>query len=142
VPSEAHLALPNEKSGDGVLYADLTMHHIGSIKDPIKFIIKKGRIVSIDGGIEAEEFQRWLTDYGDDNSWILGEIAFGTNPWARSSGTMREDRKIWGTMHLGFGQNLDVGGNIDSVIHWDFALRKPTCIVDGKMIAKDGKILL
>jgi leucyl aminopeptidase (aminopeptidase T) len=141
VPSEAHLALPNEKSGDGVLYADLTMHHIGSITDPIKFTIKKGRIVSIDGGIEAEEFQRWLTDYGDENSWIIGEIAFGTNPWARSSGTMREDRKIWGTMHLGFGQNLDVGGNTDSRIHWDFAMRKPTCLVDGKMIAKDGKLL-
>jgi leucyl aminopeptidase (aminopeptidase T) len=142
VPSEAHIALPNEESGDGVLYADLTMHHIGSIKEPIKFTIKKGRIVRIDGGIEAEEFRRWLTDYGDENSWLLGEIAFGTNPWARSSGTMREDRKIWGTMHLGFGQNLDVGGTIDSVIHWDFGMRKPTCYVDGKMIAKDGKILL
>jgi leucyl aminopeptidase (aminopeptidase T) len=142
VPSEAHLALPNEGSGDGVLVADLTMHHIGSITDPIKFTIKKGRIVRIEGGIEAEEFRRWLTDYGDANSWVLGEIAFGTNPWARSSGTMREDRKIWGTMHLGFGQNLDVGGTIDSVIHWDFAMRKPTCHVDGKLIAKDGKILL
>ena len=45
-------------------------------------------------------------------------------------------------MHFGFGQNLDVGGTIDSVIHWDFGMRKPTCYVDEKMIAKDGKILL
>jgi leucyl aminopeptidase (aminopeptidase T) len=142
VPSEAHLAIPNESSGDGILYADLTMHHIGGIKEPIKFTIEKGRIVDIDGGIEAEEFRRWLTDYGDKNSWLHGEIAFGTNPWARSTGTMREDRKIWGTMHVGFGQNLDVGGMINSVIHWDFGMRKPTCYVDGKMIAKDGKILL
>ncbi len=142
VPSEAHLCLPNVGSGDGVLYCDLTAHHVGSVQEPIKYTIKKGRIVSIEGGHEAEEFRRWLTDYGDENSWLLGEIAFGTNPWARSSGTMREDRKIWGTMHIGWGQNLDVGGSIDSVIHWDFAMRSPTCYTDGKMIAKDGKILL
>ena len=141
-PSEAHLGLPNKNAGNGVVIADLSVHHIGAIKNPITFTIKKGRITDIDGTIDAVEFEEWLKTYGDDNAWVLGEIAVGTNKWARFTGCLREDRKIWGAVHLGFGQNLDVGGETPSNLHWDMILNNTTVTVDDKKIIENGKINL
>lgn len=141
-PSEAHLGLPNQKAGNGVIVADLSVHHIGAIKNPITFTIKNGKIINIDGTMDAIEFTEWLKKYGDENAWLLGEIAVGTNKWARFSGSLREDRKVWGAVHLGFGQNLDVGGLTRSNLHWDVVINNATATVDGKTIIKEGKIIL
>jgi 2,5-dihydroxypyridine 5,6-dioxygenase len=141
-PSEAHLGLPNKDAGNGVIVADLSVHHIGAIKNPIKFTIERGKIVDIDGTMDAVEFKEWLTRYGDENAWLLGELAVGTNKWARFTGSLREDRKIWGSIHMGFGQNLDVGGLTLSNLHWDVVINNASVTVDGKTIIKDGKIVL
>lgn len=141
-PSEAHLGLPNKNAGNGVIVADLSAHHIGTIKNPITFTIEKGRITRIDGTMDAVEFEAWLRMYGDENAWVLGEIAVGTNKWARFTGCLREDRKIWGAVHMGFGQNLDVGGETLSKIHWDVVINNATATVDGKKIIEQGKIIL
>ncbi len=141
-PSEAHLGLPNKDAGNGVIVADLSVHHIGAIKNPITFTIQKGRIVNIDGTMDAMEFTEWLNRYGDENARLLGEIAVGTNKWARFSGSLREDRKIWGAIHLGFGQNCDVGGLTRSNLHWDLVMNNATATVDGRTIIEGGKIIL
>jgi len=141
-PSEAHLGLPNKGAGNGVIVADLSVHHIGAIKNPITLTVEGGRITKIDGTIDAVQFEQWLNTCGDENARILGEIAVGTNKWARFTGSLREDRKIWGAIHLGFGQNIDVGGETPSNLHWDVVINNATATVDDKVIIKDGKIVL
>jgi 2,5-dihydroxypyridine 5,6-dioxygenase len=141
-PSENHIGLPNEHAGNGVIVADLSIHHIGAIKNPIAFHLTNGRITKIEGSMDGVEFEEWLKKYGDENAWRLCELAVGTNNWARFTGTMREDRKIWGAVHIGFGQNLDVGGLIRSNLHWDLVMNNATVTLDGKTIIEQGKIVL
>ena len=55
---------------------------------------------------------------------------------------MRQDRFVWGSFHVGFGLNADVGGTIVSNIHYDAVVSKPTLLVDDKTIIQDGKIII
>ncbi|MFA5527846.1 MAG: aminopeptidase [Peptostreptococcales bacterium] len=141
-PSEAHLGLPNINAGNGVIVADLSIHGIGKITNPITLELRNGRIVNIEGSIDAVIFEEWLKAYGDENTRVLCELAVGTNKWARFTGSLREDRKIWGTIHIGFGQNLDVGGLIESNMHWDVVINNASATVDGQEIIKQGRIIL
>ena len=133
---------PIETSVEGTVVVDTTIQHPGRVMNPVKWTVEKGKIVKIEGGVEAKMFEEWLKNYGDENAYIICEIAIGTNRWARVTGTMREDRKIWGYCHIGFGMNLDVGGVINSKIHGDGVLSKPTLYIDDKLVVDKGKILL
>lgn len=141
-PSEAHLGLPNTNAGNGVLVGDLSIHSVGKIRNPIRFTLENGLITKLEGTVDAVYFEEWLKAYGDENTWRLCELAVGTNKWARFTGSMREDRKIWGTVHIGFGQNLDVGGLIDSKMHWDVVINDATVTLDGRTIIEGGRIVL
>ena len=49
------------------------------------------------------------------------------------------DEKIYGTIHIGFGNNLFMGGAQDSDIHYDCIITKPTVYLDGICIIKNGR---
>jgi len=135
--------VPAEGSGDGVVVVDQAIHFPpGRLVRPIELRLEGGRIVDIRGGWEADEFRRWLESFADDNGGTLCEIAIGCNPEARFMGNMRQDRFPLGGMHLGFGMNTDVGGNVESGIHYDVILSKPSLEVDGRPIIGDGQMMI
>lgn len=135
--------VPAEGSGDGVVVVDQAIHFPpGRLVRPIELQLERGRIVEIRGGWEADEFRRWLESFADDNGGTLCEIAIGCNPEARFMGNMRQDRFPLGGMHLGFGMNTDVGGTVESSIHYDVILSKPSLTVDSRPIIQDGRMLI
>lgn len=132
---------PNENTGDGVIVVDQAIHHPpGRLVRPIELYLQAGRIVDIRGGWEADEFRRWLDSYADPEGGTICELAVGTNPMARFMGNMRQDRFPLGSMHFGFGMNTDVGGTIDSNIHYDAIISQPTLVVDGQTIVHEGQM--
>lgn len=134
---------PAEDSGDGVIVVDKAIHYPeGPLAHPIRLTVKKGRIAEIEGDYEAEEFRRWLESWGDDNGWLLAELSIGTNPLAKFWGSMRQDRFVLGSFHVGFGMNADVGGTIESNIHYDAIISSPTVSVDGKVIVERGRLTI
>jgi len=63
----------------------------------------------------------------DEWSDIVGEFAFGINPKARFAQEFLEAEKVLGTVHIAFGNNLDMpGGKNPSKNHMDFLMSKPT----------------
>jgi len=63
----------------------------------------------------------------DNRANIVGEFAFGINPKARFVEEFLEAEKILGTVHIAFGNNLDMpGGKNPSINHMDFLISKPT----------------
>ncbi len=132
---------PLEDTAEGVLVVDKCIHFIGEIKTPIRITVEKGWIKNIEGGDEARRFRRWLEENADKNGWRLCEISVGTNPKAFWMGSPRQDRFILGSSHVGFGLNIDVGGTIDSNIHYDGIISNPTIRVDGTLVVKDGEIV-
>jgi leucyl aminopeptidase (aminopeptidase T) len=141
-PNGEAAVAPVEGTPNGTVVIDTTIQHPGSLKSPVKWLVEEGRIVKIEGGVEAKMFEDWLDKYGDDNSRVLSEIAIGTNRWAKVTGSMREDRKIWGYCHVGFAMNLDIGGKVKSNIHGDGVISKPTLYIDDKLIVDNGNIVI
>lgn len=134
---------PAENSGDGVIVVDKAIHYPrGRLIRPIELHLEKGRIVDICGDYEADEFRWWIDSYGDEEGRTICELSVGCNPTAKFMGSMRQDRFVLGSFHVGFGMNADVGGKIVSNIHYDAILSKPTLVVDNKTIVKDGQILI
>ena len=53
-----------------------------------------------------------------------------------------EDEKVMGTVHLALGNNITMGGTFNVPIHLDGIIKKPNVYLDGKLLMKDGKLLV
>ena len=79
----------------------------------------------------------------DERARNIAEFAIGTNPFARLIGNLAEDKKLAGTVHFAIGDNKSLGGSVESIIHLDGLMVKPTVIADNdKIIVKDGKLMV
>lgn len=137
---EAAIA-PVEGSAEGVVVVEHTMDGIGRLDEPIRMVVRQGRVVEISGG-EAASRLRAMLDGTDPGATNLAEFAIGTNRWARLIGSMTEDKKRWGTVHVAVGDNHVIGGQVTSELHLDGLLLQPTVILDGEVILKDGRLLI
>jgi leucyl aminopeptidase (aminopeptidase T) len=134
---------PADNSAEGVLVIDgsIPLPGLGIIHEPITLKVSKGFITSIDGGEEAKLLEKSLRGMNDGRVFLVAEIGFGMNTGASISGRMLEDEGVFGTLHIGIGNNLSYGGDNATPIHIDLIMKKPTYIVDGKMIYQDGVII-
>ncbi|MCK4971472.1 MAG: hypothetical protein KAS77_13130, partial [Thermoplasmata archaeon] len=66
----------------------------------------------------------------DDEASVIGELGIGINPEARVTGNMLEDEKAVGTVHVAFGNNIEMGGKNGSRTHRDFHVLKPTLSIE------------
>jgi len=134
---------PADNSAEGILVIDgsILLPGLGIIKEPITVHVSKGYITSIEGGGEAKLLEKSLKDLNDDRVYLIAEVGFGMNTSASLSGRMLEDEGVFGTMHIGIGNNLSYGGTNATPIHIDMVMRKPTCTIDDKIVYKDGVIV-
>ncbi|HHY92269.1 MAG TPA: aminopeptidase [Firmicutes bacterium] len=138
---EAAMA-PVEGTANGIVVVDSSLHQIGILKEPVTWRFEAGRVVEVTGGDEARRLQDVLTARGDENSWVLGEFAVGTNPAARHGTTVSEDKKRLGSIHLALGDNLTLAGQNESVSHLDGVLGRPSLWVDGRLVIDKGRLVL
>lgn len=137
---EAYIA-PVEGTANGVVVVDGSMAGVGLLTQPIKIVFKDGLATRVEGGLEAVKLNELLSKYGDE-ARNLGEFGVGTNPGARVSGVVLEDEKVLGTIHIALGSNFDFGGKIKAPIHLDGVVMKPNVYVDGRLIMREGLLLI
>ena len=138
---EAYIA-PLEGKSNGVFFVDGSMASLGVVKGkPIRIEVKDGFAVNISGGSQAKKLDATLNKFGN-LSRNIAEFGIGTNHKAKLSGVLLEDEKVMGTIHIALGDNKSMGGNVDIPIHLDGVVKKPTVFFDGKMIMKNGKLLV
>lgn len=137
---EVYLA-PVEGSTNGVIVFDGSMAGIGILKNPIKVTVKDGYAEKITGKTEAKKFQKMLDKVGKE-ARAVAEFGIGTNYKAKIIGQILEDEKVLGTIHIAFGNNISMGGNINVPIHLDGLVKKPTVLVDDIVIMESGVLLL
>lgn len=131
---------PVEETINGTIVWDVTMNDIGWIEEPIIATVEDGYITEIEGGPQADELRNLLESVDDPDSWGIGEVAVQVNPGAEIEGVIRVDKKVEGYMHIAFGENTDVGGNLDAELHSDGVISEPTLTVDGEVIVDDGEL--
>jgi len=137
---EVYLA-PVEGSTNGIIVFDGSMAGIGILKNPIKVVVKDGYAEKISGKSEAKKFQKMLDKVGRD-ARAIAEFGIGTNYKAKIIGQILEDEKVLGTIHIAFGNNVSMGGNINVPIHLDGLVKKPTVLIDDVVIMESGVLLI
>lgn len=137
LPAGEALIAPVEGKGNGILVVDGAIAAVGRLQSSITLEIKDGKIVAVRGGTEAKRFQDMLADR-DENAWKIAEFGIGTNKEVKLMGNALVDEKVYGTIHIGFGNNRFMGGVQDSNMHYDCIVQEPTVYTDGKCIIDGG----
>jgi leucyl aminopeptidase (aminopeptidase T) len=137
---ESYLA-PLEGLSNGVVVVDGSMAGVGMVREPIRIEVRDGYAAEISGGAEALHLRNLLEPHGQD-ARNVAEFGIGTNDKAILTGVILEDEKVMGTIHIAFGDNKSMGGNVRVASHLDGLVKKPSVWFDDQLIMQDGRLLL
>lgn len=137
---EAYIA-PLEGTTNGILVYDASMGGVGLLESPIRVTVKDGNAVKVEGGADAKKLQSILTKAGE-NSTNIAELGIGTNCGASITGSVLEDEKVLGTIHIALGDNANFGGTVDADCHLDGILTAPDLYLDDELVMKAGKLIV
>lgn len=141
VPSGEAPIAPMEGTSEGTIAVDYSMDNIGRVESPIMLEFDDGYVQDVHGGEAADRLHEIIRD-ADEEAGNLAEFAIGTNPDARLTGILAEDKKVAGTVHFAIGDNMSLDGDVRSDIHLDGMVLDPTVDVDGETIVEDGEIVV
>ncbi len=114
------------------------------VDNPVRFIVKKGRIVEITGGKEAKIINHYFDDFGDPNAKVIAHTGFGMDPradiWAADIGNWES---YDGGINVAFGGNnvSQLQGKTACRSHIDMILLESSITVDGTLILENGKFI-
>lgn len=138
---EANIA-PLEGTTQGRIVVDAAHSATGLIDEPIILTVENGRIVKIDGKREAASLQMRIDEVGDPDICMVAELGIGLNPKAKLRGQFIEDESIYGTAHVGMGNNEStMGGKLTVNGHFDNIFWYPTIKLDGITLMEDGRLV-
>ncbi|MGE5401977.1 MAG: aminopeptidase [Ignavibacteriales bacterium] len=142
LPTGETFVAPLEGTSEGIFVVDGSMAGLGMLKNTnIRIKVEKGYATEISGGPEAKKLKKLLDVHGRD-ARNIAEFGIGTNDKAKLSGILLEDEKVMGTIHIALGDNKSMGGNVHVSSHLDGLVKKPTVYFDGKIIMKNGVLLI
>ena len=137
--------IPKFDSINGTIVFDGTITPpFGKVPEsPVTLIVEKGKIVRLEGGSAAKEYEKWLASFEDEGMFRMAHIAYGFNPGATLSGNICEDERVWGCTEWGIGYVSPLeappdGQNAKS--HTDGICLNSSVWIDGRQIMKEGKI--
>ncbi len=132
-PAGELLIAPLEGSADGTLAVDVLFHQF--LKTPAEATIREGYAVRVTGANEAER----AMDAGGLEGRHLSRLGIGFNPQASLSSTPLEATKSLGALHVGFGDNIVLGGEVSSGVYVDAVLKSVSLEADEKPVLERGK---
>lgn len=136
---------PIEDSVEGTIRFSFPAVYGGKEVENVRLRFEKGKCVEARAA-KGEEYLNAMLD-SDEGARYVGEISFGTNYGIqRFTKHTLFDEKIGGTMHLAVGASLTESGGVNkSSLHWDMVCdfrQAGEVHADGKLILKDGKLLI
>ncbi len=135
---------PTEGSAEGVIVADASIPYIdiGVLTEPVTAVVEKGMITDIKGGHQAKILADDLKSRNDPQVYNVAELGVGLNPKCIMQGIMLEDEGVYGSVHIGIGTNITLGGNVKAAIHYDLLMWEATIELDGKVVLEKGQVRL
>jgi 2,5-dihydroxypyridine 5,6-dioxygenase len=138
-PDQEVFVAPLEEASYGVVVVDGSASRIGLLSEPVRLTVEAGQIVSIEGGTEADAVRDTLYGADDPGALVLAEFGLGMNPDAEMRGSIVEDEGVYGTAHVGVGDNTQfTGGRNAASLHLDYVFHTPTVTLDGVVLMRDG----
>lgn len=142
LPAGEAFTAPIEGSANGTLVIDGAIAGINDMDENIIVSIKDGLVEKIEGGKAAAEIRELLSSADDPNVYNIAELGIGTNMEAQLSSSLLEAEKVFGTVHIAFGDNASMGGNIEAAIHIDGVILEPNLYLDGELVIEKGEHLI
>ena len=112
-------------------------------REPLRFGMKDGLVTSISGDPEQVARMKKLDADNSPAGFGLDEIGLVTtdcpdNDTYWTSGRFNNGTHAHDTIHIALGKNMSRNGVVHSNLHMDMDIRKPTVMLDGLVIIKDG----
>lgn len=126
-------------TAEGTLMAT-SLAPLGISDEPALLTVEGGRLVSATGGL-GPQYIECLRAQGELGTNIA-ELGVGTNDRAILTGSVLEDEKILGTVHVAFGASAGIGGTISVPIHLDVVVLDASLTVDGRQVLDEGRFVL
>ena len=135
---------PLEGTANGVIVADASIPYIGIgvLEEPVVCHVRDGRITSIEGGRQAQMLKDDLASKADPNVYNIAEMGMGLNPKCHFCGFMLEDEGVEGSVHIGIGTSITLGGTVKAACHYDLIMTGATVVADGRVLLQDGVVQL
>lgn len=145
-----------EGSTNGTLVLDVgdsVFHLARYIEAPVHITFEAGRVVALEGGLDARLIRDLLVAAGDDGAWAAGHMAWGVDPraiWTQpiaqtpnTGGGGADIESFGGAVQVQLGSNDDVafGGKNRSRAHLGLCLRGATLSLDGTDVVSDGSLM-
>lgn len=126
--------------GEGRLVIDGSIATVGVPDEPVTLTVEDDRLVGATGAAGAR-LMELLTAHGPEATTVA-ELGIGSNEKATLTGNVIEDEKILGTAHVAFGASAAIGGTVQVPVHLDCVVMKPTVVVGGTEVVREGEFLL
>jgi aminopeptidase len=131
---------PLEGTAEGVVVWERVASDLGMLDEPIRIEVRAGRAVDIQGGSAAARLRDVVATVRDADN--IGEIGIGLNRAARIADQITEAKKAYGTVHVALGDSAnEYGGTIESDVHLDGLVMRPTVAFDGRDVVVAGRHL-
>ena len=152
-PSGFVLTFPDEGAANGRIVidrGDILLPQKNYVSDPIVLTIENGFATRIEGGVDADLLNDYMSSYNDSEAYALSHIGWGLQPKARWSTLGLLDREAHigmdarayeGNFLFSLGPNNEAGGKRTTACHIDVPLRKCTVALDGEPVVEHGKVL-
>lgn len=98
--------------------------------------------MSMTGGEQAHILESDLLSRNDPNVFNVAELGVGMNPCCSFMGFMLEDEGVEGSVHIGIGTSITLGGTVKAACHYDLIMTGATLVADGQMLIENGRLLL
>ncbi len=125
--------------GDGTIVAS-SLAPLGLSSEPARLTVEHGRIVAAQDGL-GPRYLELLRAHGELGT-NLAELGIGTNDCATLTGSVLEDEKILGTVHVAFGASAGIGGTVSVPIHLDAVVLDATLSIGGTQVLDAGRYVL
>ena len=116
----------------------------GLLKEPVVLTLDSGKIIKIEGGLQAREFEAWLDSFNHPQMRGIAHATYGFLPGAIISGDLAEDERIWGCSVWGIGSiaaPLLPPNGVPAPSHTDGLCLNTSTWLDGKLFIDKGEIL-
>ena len=135
---------PVEGSANGVIIVDASIPYagIGLLKDTVRCEVSAGLITSITGGAQADTLRKSLESRQDPKVYNIAELGVGLNPKCHFTGIMLEDEGVFGSVHIGTGTSITLGGNVKASCHYDLIMTGATIVADGRTVLVNGQVAI
>jgi 2,5-dihydroxypyridine 5,6-dioxygenase len=135
---------------------DIVFPYSRYVTEPVRLEVARGRITSIDGGLDARLIRDYLASFDDERAYALSHIGWGMNEharWdallvgesdARRSGTAgigMDSRSYCGSVMFSTGPNVEFGGGNDTASHMDVPMRDCSVWLDDTLVIDRGRLL-